>query len=95
MSTSFDVFGNELRKKDLTFFLIDLFLKRANTFLTFILDGSLSFLFLFTNFAVLEIGLAVDLTEVCCNLNFAFSQLTAWVHVAIITDVFDSFNSIK
>ena len=71
MSTSFDVFGNELRKKDLTFFLIDLFLKRANTFLTFILDGSLSFLFLFTNFAVLEIGLAVDLTEVCCNLNFA------------------------
>ena len=88
MSTSFDVFGNELRIKDLTFFLIDFLLKRANAFLTFILDDSLSFLFLFTTFSVLEIGLTVDLTEVCCNFNFAFSQLRAWV--AVVTDVFDS-----
>ena len=88
MSTSLDVFGSELRKKDLTFFLIDLFPKTANTFLTFILDGSLSFLILFTTFPVLEIGLTVDLTEVRCNLTSAFSQLRAWV--AIFTDVFDS-----
>ena len=52
-------------KKYFTFFFTDLFFKRANTFLTFILDGSLSFRFLFTTFAVLEIDLSDDLTEVC------------------------------